>query len=185
MTGTRIPTAPPAPGAHAAPAPPTALVETIDTPDGAFTIIAAEDGGVLASGWTADLTALTARIHPALRPTGLRAGRTPAAEAARRYYAGEIDAIDGVVVHQRGTALQERGWSTLRRIDPGAPLTYTSFAAAFGAPAAVRAAASVCARNAPALFVPCHRVLRADGTLGGFAWGLEVKRSLLARESAR
>jgi methylated-DNA-[protein]-cysteine S-methyltransferase len=48
----------------------------------------------------------------------------------------------------------------------------------------VRAAASICARNAPALFVPCHRVLRGDGTLGGFAWGTGVKRSLLAREAA-
>ncbi|PZU40671.1 MAG: methylated-DNA--protein-cysteine methyltransferase [Microbacterium sp.] len=182
MTGTRTPSAPTALAAHAAPA---ALVETIATPDGAFTIIAAEDGSVLASGWTADPAALTARIHPSLRPTELRAGPTPAAEAARSYYAGEIAAIDGVVVRQRGTDLQERGWSALRRIDPGAPLTYTSFAAAFGSPAAVRAAASVCARNAPALFVPCHRVLRADGTLGGFAWGLDVKRSLLAREAAR
>jgi O-6-methylguanine DNA methyltransferase len=53
-----------------------------------------------------------------------------------------------------------------------------------GQPAAVRAAASICARNAPALFVPCHRVLRSDGSLGGFAWGLDVKRSLLAREAA-
>jgi O-6-methylguanine DNA methyltransferase len=181
--------APAAPTAHAAPAAPTApgtgLVETIDTPDGAFTIIAAEDDSVLASGWTADPAALTARIHPSLRPARLQAGRTPAAEAVRRYYAGEITAIDGVVVRQRGTDLQERGWIALRGIDPGAPLTYTSFAAAFGVPAAVRAAASVCARNAPALFVPCHRVLRADGSLGGFAWGLEVKRSLLQREAAR
>ncbi|HWV48464.1 MAG TPA: MGMT family protein, partial [Microbacterium sp.] len=48
----------------------------------------------------------------------------------------------------------------------------------------VRAAASICARNAPALFVPCHRVLRSDGSLGGFAWGLDVKQSLLAREAA-
>ena len=60
---------------------------------------------------------------------------------------------------------------------------YTEFAAVMGRPDAVRAAASVCARNAPALFVPCHRVLRSDGSLGGFAWGLDVKRSLLERES--
>jgi methylated-DNA-[protein]-cysteine S-methyltransferase len=53
-----------------------------------------------------------------------------------------------------------------------------------GRPAAVRAAASVCARNAAALFVPCHRVLRSDGSMGGFAWGTAVKERLLARESA-
>ena len=63
-------------------------------------------------------------------------------------------------------------------------LTYAAFAAALGRPSAVRAAASICARNAPALFVPCHRVLRGDGTMGGFAWGVDVKRRLLEREAA-
>ncbi len=77
-----------------------------------------------------------------------------------------------------------RGWEQLRRIRPGHPQSYTEFAAAIGNPRAVRAAASACATNAPALFVPCHRVLRTDGSLGGFAWGVEVKRSLLEREAA-
>jgi len=85
---------------------------------------------------------------------------------------------------QSGTAMQRAGWEALRRIEPGAPLTYTGFAALLGSPRAVRAAASICARNAPALFVPCHRVLRGDGSMGGFAWGVEVKRSLLTREAA-
>ncbi len=64
-------------------------------------------------------------------------------------------------------------------------MSYAAFAGELGNPAAVRAAASICATNAPALFVPCHRVLRSDGSLGGFAWGVEVKRSLLAREAAQ
>jgi methylated-DNA-[protein]-cysteine S-methyltransferase len=64
-------------------------------------------------------------------------------------------------------------------------LSYAAFAGELGNPSAVRAAASICASNAPALFVPCHRVLRSDGSLGGFAWGVEVKRSLLAREAAQ
>ena len=89
-----------------------------------------------------------------------------------------------VPVRQHGTDLQHRGWEALRRIAPGAPLAYAEFAAELGSPSAVRAAASICARNAVALFVPCHRVLRSDGSLGGFAWGVEVKRSLLAREAA-
>ena len=92
-----------------------------------------------------------------------------------------LRAVDKVC-WQHGTAMQLAGWDALRRIPPGAPLTYTGFAAELGAPTAVRAAASVCARNAVALFVPCHRVLRGDGTLGGFAWGSDVKRRLLSRE---
>jgi methylated-DNA-[protein]-cysteine S-methyltransferase len=111
-------------------------------------------------------------------------GKTDAAAAVAAYYAGDLDAIGAVEVRQHGTAMQEIGWLALRDITPGRPLTYTEFAVQLGQPSAVRAAASVCARNAPALFVPCHRVRRTDGSLGGFAWGLEVKESLLARESA-
>ncbi|MFG6403946.1 methylated-DNA--[protein]-cysteine S-methyltransferase [Microbacterium sp. P04] len=161
----------------------TAILETIDTPDGAFTILADEAGHVLASGWTPDPDAILQRLHPLRRPGSVTAGRTDAADAARAYYDGELGAIDAVEVAQSGTALQRTGWEALRRITPGAPLTYTGFAAALGQPSAVRAAASICARNAPALFVPCHRVLRSDGSLGGFAWGVEVKQRLLAREA--
>lgn len=160
----------------------TATIQTIATPDGSFTILADERGRVLASGWTADVTAIVARL--AAPPTDIREGETEAAAAARAYYAGDLAAIDAVEVAQSGTALQLDGWHALRRIAPGAPLTYAEFASALGRPSAVRAAASICARNAPALFVPCHRVLRTGGALGGFAWGLEVKRALLARESA-
>lgn len=162
----------------------TATLQSIDTPDGTFTIVADDRGRVLASGWTADPEELLVRIHPRLRPETVRDGRTDAAAAALAYYGGDLDAIDDVEVAQRGTAMQLEGWAALRRIAPGGPLTYAEFAAALGQPTAVRAAASICARNAPALFVPCHRVLRSDGSLGGFAWGLEVKEHLLARESA-
>ncbi len=161
----------------------TAAVQTLDTPDGAFTLVVGDDGRVLASGWSGDVEAVLARIRPSLRPPVLAAGRTAAADAVGAYYDGELDAILAVDVHQDGTPMQRAGWAALRRIAPGRPLTYTEFAAELGSPSAVRAAASICARNAPALFVPCHRVLRTGGALGGFAWGLEVKRSLLAREA--
>lgn len=162
----------------------TATLQTIDTPDGAFTIVADERGRVLASGWTDDPQTAVDRIPIRFRPSAIEEGETDAAAAALAYYAGDITAIDGVAVAQFGTPLQLHGWAGLRDIAPGRPLTYTEFAAALGQPSAVRAAASICARNAPALFVPCHRVLRSDGTLGGFAWGLPVKQSLLAREAA-
>ncbi|MGW8481795.1 methylated-DNA--[protein]-cysteine S-methyltransferase [Microbacterium sp. NPDC055903] len=161
----------------------TATIETIGTPDGPFTILVDERRRVLASGWTEDVERILGRITAKNRPDRVAEGRTDAAEAVAAYYAGDLAAIDDVAVSQSGTDLQARGWQALRRIAPGAPLTYTELAAAIGEPRAVRAAASICARNAPALFVPCHRVLRTDGTLGGFAWGLDVKRSLLAREA--
>ncbi len=162
----------------------TAIIQTIDTPDGAFTILADDHQRVLSSGWTTDVEAILGRLPAAVRPAEIREGETEAAAAALAYYAGELSAIDSVAVKQSGTVLQLTGWSQLRTIAPGDPLTYTGFAARLDNPRAVRAAASICARNAPALFVPCHRVLRTDGTLGGFAWGIGVKESLLARESA-
>ncbi|KDA06432.1 cysteine methyltransferase [Microbacterium sp. CH12i] len=162
----------------------TALIQTLDTPDGAFTLLVDAEQRVLASGWTADHLAILERLAASLRPTDIREGETDAASAVIAYYDGDIAAIDSVPVHQSGTPLQREGWTALRRITAGEPLTYTSFAAELGNPRAVRAAASICARNAPALFVPCHRVLRSDGSLGGFAWGLPVKESLLAREAA-
>jgi len=160
----------------------TAVIQTIDTPDGPFTLVVDDEQRVLASGWTADREAILARLAVKDRPASIRDGETDGASAVRAYYAGDVHAIDSVAVRQFGTELQRTGWNALRSIVPGEPLTYTSFAAALGNPRAVRAAASICARNAPALFVPCHRVLRSDGSLGGFAWGLEVKESLLTRE---
>jgi len=157
-------------------------VETLQTPDGAFTLIADTEARVLAAGWTTDADALVVRVHPALRPVDLVPGRTAAGAAVTAYYAGDLAPIMAVPVRQHGTDLQLQGWAELRNIAPGAPLSYAEFAARLGKPSASRVAASICARNAPALFVPCHRVLRTDGSLGGFAWGTPVKHALLERE---
>lgn len=162
----------------------TTLVDFVSTPDGPFGVLVDEEGAVLASGWTDSTAALLARLAPGIRPPSVREGSARAAsEAVEAYYAGEHAAIDRVPVRQSGGPFRTDAWLALRRIAPGRPLTYTQFAAAAGRPSAVRAAASACATNAVALFVPCHRVLRTDGSLGGFAWGTEVKRSLLDREA--
>ncbi|WP_419809894.1 bifunctional DNA-binding transcriptional regulator/O6-methylguanine-DNA methyltransferase Ada [Sphingomonas sp.] len=82
----------------------------------------------------------------------------------------------------RGTAFQEAVWRELARIPAGETRTYTQLAAAAGNPRAVRAAGSACGANHLAVVVPCHRAKRGDGTLGGYAYGLERKQALLARE---
>jgi len=84
----------------------------------------------------------------------------------------------------RGTAFQVRVWRFLLGLVDGETVTYKAVAAAIGAPRAVRAAASACGANRIAVLVPCHRVLRGDGGLGGYRWGLERKQSLLDRERA-
>lgn len=83
----------------------------------------------------------------------------------------------------RGTAFQQAVWRELSRIPPGETLSYAALAARAGNPKAVRAVGSACGANPVAVLIPCHRAVRADGSLGGYAWGLEVKEKLLAREA--
>ncbi|MCB5187601.1 bifunctional DNA-binding transcriptional regulator/O6-methylguanine-DNA methyltransferase Ada [Methylobacillus caricis] len=83
----------------------------------------------------------------------------------------------------QGTVFQHRVWQALRDIPPGETASYTEIAARLGAPRAVRAVASACAANRLAVAIPCHRVVRSDGELAGYRWGIERKRTLLERES--
>jgi AraC family transcriptional regulator of adaptative response/methylated-DNA-[protein]-cysteine methyltransferase len=85
----------------------------------------------------------------------------------------------------RGTVFQRRVWDELRRIPRGETRTYRDIARAIGAPDAVRAVGSACGANPVALVVPCHRAVRTDGGLGGYAWGLPRKKRLLALEKAK
>jgi len=162
----------------------TTYTSTLDTEAGPFTIIVDGDGSVLASGWTAGADALLPLIRLNLRQDPLaRTDLGPATRAAQAYHRGDLAAPDTVPVRQdTGGVFLAAAWKTLRDVQPGHPVSYTELAARTGNPAAVRAAAQACARNATALFVPCHRVIRTDGSLGGFRWGLDVKRWLLAHE---
>jgi len=85
----------------------------------------------------------------------------------------------------RGTAFQRRVWQALQAIPPGETRSYGELAAAVGAPRGARAVASACAANALAVAVPCHRVVHRDGSISGYRWGVERKRSLLEREGGR
>ena len=83
----------------------------------------------------------------------------------------------------RGTAFQQRVWQALREIPPGSTASYTDIAHRIGAPKSVRAVAQACAANPVAVAIPCHRVVRTDGGLSGYRWGVERKRVLLQREA--
>ncbi len=157
---------------------------TVDTPAGPFTAVVAADGAVLASGWTADLALLTPQIHPSLMPSEIiqRPDLGTVTKAVVAYHEGDLTVIDSVEVRQKSGPFLQHAWDVLRTVRAGEPVTYTEYATLSGRPLAVRAAASACARNSAALFVPCHRVIRIGGDLGGFRWGLDVKRWLLAHE---
>lgn len=84
----------------------------------------------------------------------------------------------------RGTAFQTRVWKLLLSVREGEVVSYTELARRLGEPKAVRAVASACGRNRIAVLIPCHRVLRSDGSLGGYRWGLDRKQQLLERENS-
>lgn len=85
----------------------------------------------------------------------------------------------------RGTAFQQRVWQALREIPAGTTTSYTDIANRIGMPKAIRAVASACAANQLAVAIPCHRVVRTDGSLSGYRWGVERKQALLERESSQ
>jgi AraC family transcriptional regulator of adaptative response/methylated-DNA-[protein]-cysteine methyltransferase len=85
----------------------------------------------------------------------------------------------------RGTAFQERVWKALQEIPAGATVSYAEIARRISAPTSVRAVAGACAANNLAVAIPCHRVVRNDGALSGYAWGVERKRALIDREATQ
>lgn len=112
------------------------------------------------------------------------AGGSPFAAAVRAYFAGAIDALEGLPVETRGTAFEIEVWQALRRIPPGHTWSYRDLANAIGRPKAVRAVGAANGKNPVSLVLPCHRVIGADGSLTGYGGGLERKAWLLRHEGA-
>lgn len=133
-----------------------------------------------------------AALESALRSDFQRAEIHPAGPVIHEWIAAIVNGLDdaselsarSIPLDARGTAFQHRVWSALQQIPRGTTLSYTDVAKRIGQPSAVRAVARACATNPVAVVIPCHRVVREDGTLGGYRWGLDRKRRLLERESA-
>ena len=157
---------------------------TMTTPIGPFTMIATQEGVVRAAGFTTDVPELLRLMHPSMRGVTEERDVGPARDAVRDYFDGDLTALDAVRVEQHTKGgFMKHAWDVMREIKPGMPVTYTRFAELSGSPAAIRGAAQACARNAVALILPCHRVLRSDGSLGGYRWGLTSKAWLLKHEA--
>lgn len=115
----------------------------------------------------------------------LPADKGSVAEALRAYADGDPGPLGRVAVEQPGSAYRQDVWAAMRQVPAGRTLTYAELAKMAGRPTAHRAAASACANNLVAFAVPCHRIVRSDGGLGGYLYGgTEAKRALLAREGA-
>ena len=126
---------------------------------------------------------LTARygefsLTPEPNPLNLR-------ERLAHYFAGRWDAFDGLELSTDGTDFQRRVWRSLRTIPPGKAISYRRLASAIKKPRAIRAVAGANARNPIAIIIPCHRVIAADGSLAGYAGGVERKSWLLNHEGVK
>jgi AraC family transcriptional regulator of adaptative response/methylated-DNA-[protein]-cysteine methyltransferase len=146
-------------------------------------LVAATAKGICRLSFDEDESALRRRFPKAM----IEHGGADMAELVRRTVAA-VNAPEkphDLPLDVHGTAFQEAVWRELQRIPAGETRTYAQIAAAVGRPAAVRAAGTANGDNNVAVLIPCHRVIRTDGTLGGYAYGLERKEKLLRREKAR
>ena len=164
--------------------PETLTLDRIATPVGEVLLVTDNHGAVRAldfADYETRMMRLLARHAPDAELVAGRASKT-ARDAVVAYFAGDARALDGLKVTTGGTPFQRSVWAALRAIPAGETRSYGQLAAAVGSPKAVRAAGLANGQNPIALIVPCHRVIGANGTLTGYAGGLERKRWLLAHE---
>ena len=147
---------------------------------GPFTVIADESGTVLRGGFTDDVDELAdgGPILETLKQARAIPGVTEHIDA---YFDGELDALDRIEIAPQGSPRKIAAWEAMRRIPPGS-MSYREYATYIPPPASARSAARACATNPIALIVPCHRMVRSDGSLGGYGWGLTIKERLLEHE---
>jgi methylated-DNA-[protein]-cysteine S-methyltransferase len=155
------------------------LGTTLHTPVGVLALLVHDD--VLVAAGFSDVDEQYSRLRgaPPLRVVD-DIGRFTDGLAA--YFAGDVTAMDTLPVEQPGGPFRQAAWKVMREVPPGEVITYTELAARAGNSRAVRAAGSACAQNLVAPIVPCHRIVRAGGTLGGYYYGLDAKGWLLEHE---
>jgi methylated-DNA-[protein]-cysteine S-methyltransferase len=156
---------------------------TIVTPLGPLTVVV-EDGTLLAASFTDQPEQLRPILDPAHRRAELRqvGDLGQVTRAVHAYFGGEPRALDELAVEQPGNPYFQAAWKAMRDIPPGTTVSYRELAGRVGDPGTARAAGFACASNHVVLIVPCHRVIRTDGTLGDYYYGLDVKRWLLRHE---
>ncbi len=161
---------------------------TLDTPIGPLSLLAWA-GQLVGGGFTDRPAELHTRLHPSLRGLPLAPGQAAElpwlVKPVSSYFDGDLQALDGLPAYQPGTPGRQRLYAAMRAVPPGRTVTYTTLAAQAGIPTAPRAAGAACAANLIAPVVPCHRILRTDGSLGGYYYGLDRKAWLLRHEGAR
>lgn len=157
---------------------------TNNTPDGEFHIIF-DDGGIARASGFGDLQDLKKRLPENLQSITLELVHDhPYEKFVTAYYDGDEAALDAIPCGQTGSDFQKRVWQAISNIPYGKTISYKELAEQSGNPAAIRAAGTICGLNRLILLIPCHRVLKSDGSIGTYLYGSEIKESLLHREKA-
>jgi methylated-DNA-[protein]-cysteine S-methyltransferase len=162
------------------------LMDRVDTPIGELLLVSDEAGKLRAIDWSDYESRMMRllrlhygkngfRIEPARNPHGL-------SDVMRRYFSGDLHAIDDLPVATAGTPFQRTVWNQLRRIQGGDPISYAELAKQIGRPSAVRAVGLANGSNPVGVVVPCHRVIGSNGSLTGYGGGIDRKRWLLEHE---
>ena len=157
----------------------------LESPIGKVTIVA-RDGALCALSFGGLGRGVRRTLERRFGPLRLRPAdrKSPVVSRIEAYFRGDLGAVDDLEVDGGGTPFQRRVWQALREVPAGETASYQELAAELGRPTASRAVGSANARNPIALVVPCHRIVRSDGNLGGYAYGLTRKRWLLEHEGA-
>lgn len=148
-------------------------------------LVAATERGICAVYLGDSDAELEAALHGEFPSAEIQRGESRLGDAIRvivSHISGQQPSLD-LPLDVRATAFQRRVWQELQRIPYGSTRTYAEIARALGRPKAARAVGRACAANPVSILVPCHRVLRTDGSLGGYRWGLARKKALLAGEA--
>lgn len=151
------------------------FLDRIETPVGTLRVLVTPEGKLQKLGW----------FEENELPDGVERVTDPCGVSSRllEYFSGNIEIIDALDVDGRGTPFQRRVWQALREVPPGTTATYGEIAVRVGRPRAVRAVGGANHVNPIGIVVPCHRIIGKDGSLTGYAGGLDRKRWLLAHEA--
>lgn len=157
---------------------------TVDTPDGEFNIIINLNDVALASGFSS-IEDLVKRLPAEAQAQSLHQAKNhPYEQLIRAYYSGDTKALNKITRKTYGTAFQKKIWQVMSQIPYGETLSYKELANNSGYPDAIRAAGMACKQNRLTLLIPCHRILKSDGTSGNYFYGTHIKNSLLKHENS-
>jgi len=163
----------------------TIICETFKTPFGQLAILVRQSSEVTVVGaGFGPANSLITRVKATRDSIEIANGKLPQeiSSAVEQWLGGDHQAFTNVVAQQIGTSFRQECWSAMRQVKPGETISYAELAQKTSSPTAVRAAATACAQNLIAPIIPCHRIIKTDGSLGRYGYGAPLKARLLAFE---